>query len=171
MKKLEQLYSVSVKNFDDKIEGILLKESDEWILIKSLYADYIVDGFKIVKKKDIINISRSTREIFKENVLKVNTKWDIRFPIDIPIENTHDLCEYFRKKQILIAFNCDTDNLFYVGYVEKVLKKSFHLKSLNPNGEWNGKLSTIWLVDISVFSMDSNYLSSLCAYTSNLGEK
>lgn len=28
MKKLEQLYSVSVKNFDDKIEGILLKESD-----------------------------------------------------------------------------------------------------------------------------------------------
>ncbi|MCD7972580.1 MAG: hypothetical protein LUG18_07910 [Candidatus Azobacteroides sp.] len=46
-----QFYSFKIRGRKEKEKGILIEEGKEWILIKSLFTDYVIDGFKIINKK------------------------------------------------------------------------------------------------------------------------
>ena len=68
------LYSFKIKGFVNKSRGIFLQVGEDWLLIKSLFADYILDGYQLLNKKYILSINQSEGDIFTQKVLTANGK-------------------------------------------------------------------------------------------------
>ncbi|MDR3287356.1 MAG: hypothetical protein LBT27_07930 [Prevotellaceae bacterium] len=72
--KTKHLYTISLKKWSEKKQGFFLSENQDWILIKSLFSDYIMDGETIINKVYIDSIERGNDEKFIEAVLIANNK-------------------------------------------------------------------------------------------------
>jgi len=49
------LYSFKIRGFVNKSRGIFLQEGEDWLLIKSLFTDYMLDGYRLLNKKYILH--------------------------------------------------------------------------------------------------------------------
>ena len=44
-----------IKDWDDSESGLLVSENDDWILVKHIPVDYVIDGYRLYKKEFIEN--------------------------------------------------------------------------------------------------------------------
>lgn len=94
-------YSFKIKDRKRLESGILLVEGEDWVLLSSIFSDYIVDGYILINKKYITSIHRTEKEIFTEKVLKASNKTDIVPYIDIPHLSTDSLFKWLEDKHIV----------------------------------------------------------------------
>ena len=50
-----------IKGWREKETGLLIAENEEWVLVKHIPVDYMVDGYKLYQKKFIKNY----RKVFR----------------------------------------------------------------------------------------------------------
>ena len=70
-KYLRQLISIE---FDDKKEifnGFLIDWTEDWILLKNNPVDFIIDGYTILKNKNVKSIIQDKDHEFTERVIKL----------------------------------------------------------------------------------------------------
>lgn len=160
-----KLYSISIKNRKEKVVGIIEQEGEEWILLKAIFTDYIMDGRKLICKKYISSINRSEKDIFKENVLRSAKKWDNYREIKIPL-STDLLFDFLNKEQKVFQISLRDESVCYLGKIEKLLGKSFYLKPLTPRGKWQEENLLFRIGSVRIIDIDTDYISSLLAYNS-----
>ena len=68
-KYIGQLISIKYTDRPTPIFGFVIDYNDDWTLMKYNPVDYIIDGFIIVRHKNIEGFRRSTIEKFKEKVI------------------------------------------------------------------------------------------------------
>ena len=76
MADLGLFYSIKIKKRKEKEYGVLIQEGKDWMLIKALFSDFILDGYKIINKKYIVSLEQTEDDLFVERVLKSNGKID-----------------------------------------------------------------------------------------------
>ena len=70
-KYIGQLISISFKDRRTSISGFAIDYNDEWTLLKQNPVDYIIDGYIILRHKNIEGFSRTKAELLKERILKL----------------------------------------------------------------------------------------------------
>lgn len=152
-------YSIKIKDRKRSETGILIAEGEDWILIKSLFIDYIMDGYKLINKRYIVSINRDEEDIFTEKVLRVNNRvdYDTR---KIPLE-TKSLFKYLEKEQTVFDISTTSEDSIYIGKIQKLLVHSFYLKLLGTKGKWLDGSELFRMKSIRVISFDTDYIKSL----------
>lgn len=157
-----KLYTISIKGFKDNIKGIVLKDSEEWVMLKGLFTDYMLDGIYFINKKYILLANRGKNEIFTEEVLKASGKWNFIYDENIPL-STDLLFPWLKDTQQVFQFFQRDDLACYIGKIQRLLQKTFYLKYINPEGIWEEEM-LFHISPIKCIEIDTDYVSSLLAY-------
>ncbi len=158
-------YSFKIKDRKRLESGILLVEGEDWVLISSIFSDYIVDGYMLINKKYITSIHRTEKEMFTEKVLKASDKTDIVPYIDIPHLSIDSLFKWLEDKHIVFQIDNRDENQCWIGKILDSTKKSIFLTPLTPKGEWDKSLYYAFRkANIRIISFNSDYINSLMAY-------
>lgn len=152
---------ISVKFTDRKIPiyGYVIDYNDDWTLMKYNPVDYIIDGYIIIRHKNIEGFHRDTGEKWREKVINLKglqpTNKDI-----IPLTNLETILKYLTDNFDVFQVYTKSESICYLGRLKSIDKKDLILDNLNPKGKWDGQID-FRTGDIRVIEFDTDYINSL----------
>ena len=63
-----------LKDWEDSITGVVLLENSEWVLIADIPADFVIDGYQLIQKKELYDHQMELEEAF-EPQYDLASKW------------------------------------------------------------------------------------------------
>jgi hypothetical protein len=157
--KKKQVYSILIDNWDEEITGVFIAEGKEWIVLYDNQNDFLVEGFRFIRKQKIEEVLREEDECFKEKIF--NLKYPkLSFNSLFNLDNTVALLKGIQKQNTLLHFDTDDEEEIIVGKIEEVNLTNFKLKSLTSNGKW-GESCSCDFSEISSIAIQNDYLNSL----------
>jgi hypothetical protein len=161
------LYSFKIKGFSNKLRGLFLQEGKDWVLVKTLFTDYMLDGYQLLNKKYILSINQSEDDIFTEKVLVANGKNNIEY-ISFPL-SMFSLFEYLLKQNIVFSIQTNKEDRVNIGSIDKLSDKSIFITPINPKGIWEkSRYYTFRKEFIRIIEFDTDYINSLENYSKSL---
>lgn len=162
------VYSFHVKD-REPIQGIFLKEDQDWIHAKWIFTDYIITGDILINKEYLVKTDRGNRDIFKEKVLRASKKISSPHQVPIPLK-TKDLFEYlFENSKIFEVYNKE-DSKLNLAKIVKLSEKTFQAQLLGTKGLWLEDEFAFVIRYIRMIGVNTDYVNSLVAYNESLNK-
>lgn len=158
-KYLKQLISIK---FDDKkliTTGFLIDYSSDWILLKSNPVDYVIDGYVILRNKNIKTISRDEAEIFTEKVIKLKG-FEIEDRDTIPLFNLTSILTFLNDKYEVFQIATKREKAVYLGKLIEISEEELIIDFLETRGDFGGEMN-FNPNKIRVIEFDTDYINSL----------
>ena len=162
--KNENIIGIKRENIDENtLLSIPLKISKKFLLVKYWY-DFLFDGYKIVRIKDITEIKqvKVIEEIHKlENIIVENE--DIT-PINI--DGWQEMFKSMFSLNMIIIIECErtTGVDFYIGKILNVKKIALDILYFDGEGKWDENKTTIKYKYITCVSFSSRYIKFMSRY-------
>ncbi|WP_068844646.1 hypothetical protein [Flavobacterium chilense] len=156
---LRQLIAIEFTDKKELFTGFLIDYSDEWILLRNNPVDFILDGFVILKNKNIEAVHRDHDLAFTEKVirlkgLKTNAE-DI-----IPIRDLSSIINYITNKYEIFQIAKKSAKSAYLGKLIALTDEELTIDFLDTKGQFGGGLS-FNPEKIRVIEFDTDYINSL----------
>lgn len=151
---------------DNRIYGFVLKESKKLLMIRQVY-DLRPDGLLIINKKDISFCESTRANQYQSQMLKALGIYEnIDFKADYDLTNWQAFFESVH--QDFGYFEIDDDrfgvNIFYLGKLLKIKKKSISLHEFTGAGNWYKKPTKIPYKHISTVGIGMHYTQMYAQY-------
>ena len=156
---LKQLISLKFTDRKEIISGYVIDYNDDWTLMKHNVVDYIIDGYVIVRHKNIDGFKRDSDEKFVEKVLKLKGLE----PTDeekIPLTELKTILEYLNDNFGVFQLYTKSEKACYIGRLISLDSKELVIESLSIRGKWDGYM-TFRPRAIRVIEFDTDYINSL----------
>lgn len=150
-----------IKGWKKKEIGIVISENEDWILVKSIPVDYVVDGYKIFNKTFI----KKREPILKYDKLFIvlelkNINLDV--PKDFKFGSTLDLLNWSEEKYGLFEFQDDDETELFYGKLNKILDNEFVIDMVLSNGKMENQYDFNFLInEIRVITFETDYFESI----------
>ncbi|MBF4518115.1 hypothetical protein IRZ71_17250 [Flavobacterium sp. ANB] len=156
---LRQLIAIEFSDKKEIFTGFLIDYSDDWILLRNNPVDYILDGFVILKNKNVENVHRDHDLAFTEKVirlkgLKTNAE-DI-----IPIRDLESIVNFITNKYGIFQISKKSAKSAYLGKLLSLNEEELIIDFLDTKGQFGGELS-FNPEKIRVIEFDTDYINSL----------
>ena len=154
-----QLISIKFTDRKTPIYGFVIDYNDGWTLLKYNVVDYVIDGYKILRHKNIQGFRRGRDERFREKVIKLKGQQ----PTDtekIPLTDLKTILCFLSDKFGVFNLYTQSETACYPGRLKSIDNKKLVIYFLNTNGKWNGQM-TFRPNDIRTIEFDSDYINSL----------
>lgn len=156
---LRQLVTIEFTDKKELFTGFLIDYSDNWILLRNNPVDYILDGFVILKNKNIEAVHRDQDLAFTEKVirlkgLKTNAE-DI-----IPIRDLESIVNFLTHKYGIFQIAKKSAKSAYLGKLIELNDEELTIDFLDTKGQFGGELS-FNPEKIRVIEFDTDYINSL----------
>ncbi len=156
---LRQLIAIEFQDKKEIFTGFLIDYSDDWILLRNNPVDYILDGFVILKNKNIEAVHRDQDLAFTEKVirlkgLKTNAE-DI-----IPIRDLNSILNFINNKHGIFQISKKSAKSAYLGKLISLNDEELIIDFLDTKGQFGGELS-FNPQKIRVIEFDTDYINSL----------
>jgi len=160
-----KLLTLKYRDRKNTISGILVDFNNDFTLLKHNIVDYIIDGYIILKSKNVLKVKHEENEIFTEKVLKL--KGNNFENNDLLSDNLSLILEEITNKYIAFGFELKDDSKYYIGKFIKIQGDYLYIQTLNVNGTWNG-VDKYKHNQIRVINFDTDYINSLLIYNKSL---
>ncbi|MFD1602782.1 hypothetical protein ACFSJW_21040 [Flavobacterium artemisiae] len=156
---LRQLVEIEFQDKKEIFTGFLIDYSDDWILLRNNPVDFILDGFVILRNKNIEAVNRDHDLAFTEKVirlkgLKINSE-DI-----IPIKDLASIINYISEKYGIFQIAKKSSKSAYLGKLMELNEEELTINFIDIRGEFGGELS-FNPEKIRVIEFDTDYINSL----------
>ena len=158
-KHLRQLISIEFEDKKEMFTGFLIDYSDEWILLRNNPVDFIVDGYVLLKNKNIKSIHREEDHEFTEKVIRLKGVKTNAEDI-IPIKDLASIVNYLDEKYGIFQISKKSLKSAYLGKLLTLNEKELTIDFLDIRGEFGGELS-FNPEKIRVIEFDTDYINSL----------
>ncbi|MBD3584095.1 hypothetical protein [Flavobacterium selenitireducens] len=139
--------------------GFLIDFSCDWILLKSNPVDFVIDGFTIIRNKNIEAIYRDEDERFTEKVLRLK-KLEPHENDKIPLDDIQTILNYINSKFGIFQFFKKSEKSIYPGRLKEINSKEIIIDWIDLKGIWSEERS-FKLDKIRILEFDNDYLNSL----------
>lgn len=156
---LRKLISIEFTDKKEIFSGFLIDYTENWILLKNNPVDYILDGYVILRNKNVESIIRDTNEEFTERVIKLKGLKTNPEEI-IPIESLASILNYVSNKFEIFQIAKKSDKAVYLGKLIELNDEELIINFLETKGKFGGEMS--FNPDkIRVIEFDTDYINSL----------
>lgn len=167
-KEIESFHEITIwrgKIEDNSIDCVPIAVGRDLLLIQYLY-DFQIDGYKILRIKDITCIRSGKHERHSERILKEEGVFDC---IHKPnIDDADSWSQMFSELMVLgkyIVVQCENFGDMYIGQVVEVAKTSLSMRYFDFFGIWNEETAKVLYKDITMVSFDDRYSTIISRYT------
>lgn len=155
----KDLVGITRKHDQEEIQSVILDHGENLLFIQYIF-DFYLDGYKIINKNDIIDISISDVDILQKQIL-INEKLlnNIKKPFQINLSNWKSSFNDLKNQNVILSVENETTNLdfFLLGKILDVLDNSIKMKYFDGMCKWNDISMEIKFKDIKTISLFSNY--------------
>jgi hypothetical protein len=148
--------------FDDKKEifsGFLIDWTEDWILLKNNPVDFIIDGYTILKNKNVKAIIQDKDHEFTERVTKLKGLKTSAAEI-IPLKDVSTIIHFLASKYEIFQIATKSDIAVYLGKLLKFNEEELLIDFLGTEGKFEGEMS-FKPNKIRVIEFDTDYINSL----------
>jgi hypothetical protein len=156
---LRQLIAIEFSDKKEIFTGFLIDYSDDWILLKNNPADYLIDGFVILKNKNIEAVHRDQDLAFTEKVIRLK---GLKTNADdiIPIRDLASIVNYITSKYGIFQIAKKSAKSAYLGKLLTLTADELTIDFLDIKAQFGGELS-FNPEKIRVIEFDTDYINSL----------
>ena len=123
---------VQLAGWERKLTGLWLAENEEWLLLRYVPEDYVIDGYALLAKSHIVARGSEKKERQVAQVLKLKgVKAEI--PSGFRFCSLIKIMQWLEQKYGLIHFY-DEEQAAFLGWVNEADLVHFWLDSLEPDG-------------------------------------
>lgn len=156
---LRQLIEIEFLDKKEIFTGFLIDYSDDWILLRNNPVDFVLDGFVILRNKNIQSVNRDSDLAFTEKVirlkgLKTNSE-DI-----IPIKDLAAIMNFISEKYGIFQIAKKSSKSAYLGKLIELNAEELTINFLDTRGQFGGELG-FNPEKIRVIEFDTDYINSL----------
>ena len=164
-KYIGQLVSIKYTDRPTPFYGLVVDYNDDWTLMKLNPCDYCIDGYVILRHKNIEGFKRDAKVRFKEKVIKL--KGD-HVPVirNFPLTDLETILSYLTKKYGVFAFYLKSENSCHLGKLRSFKNDKLTIDYLNPKGIWSTQMQ-FRPGDIRTIDFDTDYINSLKLISQN----
>lgn len=156
-----QVEKLKIKGWKKKVVGIIISENNQWVLVKHVEVDYLVDGFKIYNKNFIIKRIPVSENDSLHIVLNLK-KVALDFPKSFKFCSTIELLKWSEKKYGLFEFQDDVENELFYGKLNSFNKDEFIIDMIKSDGKIEFKYDYSFdLNEIRSLAFESDYFNSI----------
>ncbi len=150
-----------IKDWEDTERGLLIDENDNWILVKHIPVDYLVDGYKIYKKEFLEERIRTRKEEEIEKVLRLKGI-ENKAPIDFKFTNTIGLLDWVESKFGIFEFQDDDESELFYGKRNRINENTLIIDMINSDGSIEFEYDYEFEINsIRVLTFETDYHQSI----------
>jgi hypothetical protein len=153
------LIKIEFTDKEECVSGFIIDYSEDWILLKLNPVDYVIDGYTIVKNKNIKSFIRSEREEFAEKIIKLKGLL-LHSDNDIPLKDLSTILEYLTTNYGAFQIATKRENATYLGRLVTINSEALIIDFLNTRGKWSDEIS-FNPKKIRIIEFDTDYIKSL----------
>lgn len=126
--------SYKIKGWKEKETGVLISENDDWILVNHIPVDYVIDGFKLYRKKFIKKRINGEFEKKIERVLNLKNK-KIAALKGFEFNNVLETLKWSEKKYGLFEFQDKGETELFYGKINRTENDILIIDMIKSNGK------------------------------------
>ena len=150
-----------IKGWKEKETGLLVAENEKWILVKHIPVDYLVDGYKLYKKKFIKSRESKEREAQVAHVLGLKGV-KAKKPKGFEFAGVVDTLKWSEKKYGLFEFQDSEEGALQLGKINTVSKKSLFIDFITAEGKLKKAFKFSFKTnEIRSITFESDYFNSI----------
>ena len=150
-----------LKDWEDLESGLLIAENEEWILVKNIPIDYIVDGYSIYKKEFIESRTPAQKAVLIERVLELK-KIDEKSPDLFAFSDTIGLLKWVEDRYGIFEFQDDIEDELFYGKINSIVGDRLIIDMIKSDGSVEIKFDFEFEISkIRVITFETDYHSSV----------
>lgn len=153
---------VQLSGWEEDVIGLWVAENDDWLLLRAIPVDYVVDGYVIIAKHHIRGRKPKRGRKQVEQVLKLKGV-EAEVPVDYVFADTVGLLRWVEQRYGLVEFT-DKEDCAFFGWIGEADIIHFKFDMLNPNGTVTSisqKQKLVSIFEIRLISFNSDYFNSI----------
>ena len=158
-KYLRQLISIEFEDKKEIFTGFLIDWTEDWILIKNNPFDFIIDGYTILRNKNIKSIIQDKDHEFTERVIRLKGLKTSAEEI-IPIQDLPAIVNFLARQYGIFQVAKKSDKAVYLGKLIEITDTELVMDFLDTEGQFEGEMP-FKLSKIRVIEFDTDYINSL----------
>ncbi|MGX7668357.1 hypothetical protein [Flavobacterium pedocola] len=150
-----------IQDWNDIQTGLWLAENDEWVLVKHIPVDYVIDGFRLYKKEFIISRRTDEDEKLIERVLKLKNESDA-VPENFEFLSTENFLKWSENKFDLFEFQDEDETELFYGRINTIKNLDLIIDMVLSDGTLEPSYEFVFDIDaIRVITFCSDYFNSI----------
>jgi hypothetical protein len=159
-----------IKGWKSRETGLVIMENEDWVLVKHIPVDYVVDGYKLYRKKFIKKRKTKVNEGKIAMVLGLK-KIALNAPTSFQFTDTHTLLKWVEDQYGLFEFQESNEEDLYYGKFNKVEDQDFVIDSIDSDGELDTEYDFVFSFDdVRTITFDTDYFKSIKLMFDNLAQ-
>lgn len=154
-----RLISIRRESIDNaRIQGLLLGFSKELVLINYV-ADFRLDGFMVLRLKDISEIGSDKTDELQTEILKANNIYSqVDFEKDYVFSGWHSVFTTIAVEYQLITIEDEGEYpILMMGKIDNVGSESIKIHEFTGAARWQDEISEMYYDDLSSFQAGNHY--------------
>jgi len=153
---------VQLIGWENDLVGLWLAENDEWLLLRHVPIDYVVDGYLLIAKQHIATRDSKKKQKQVEQILKLKG-----IKAEVPPRFVFgDVVDMFRwvEQHFGIAEFADEEESVFLGWLDRADAVHFWINSLDPDGTVTPSdedEQPFVLSELRYISFDTDYINSM----------
>ena len=141
--------------------GLLIDENEEWVLVKHIPVDYVIDGYKLLRKEYILKRTSTKKEKSVELVLSLKGIKEDK-PEGFKFKDVVQTLQWSQEKYGLFEFQDETESELFYGRINEVSEGLLIIDMIKSNGKEEKAYDfTFELNQIRVITCETNYFHSI----------
>ncbi len=158
-KYIRQLITIQFEDKKENFSGFLIDWTEDWILLKNNPVDFIIDGYTILKNKNVKAIIQDKDHEFTERVIKLKGLKTSAEEI-IPLQDLSSIINFLANKYEIFQIATKSDKAVYLGKLIELDEEELVIDFLGTEGQFEGEMS-FKPNKIRVIEFDTDYINSL----------
>lgn len=159
------------RNFpgDPRHNGFVQGLGEKLVLIQKFH-DFYVEGYSILRVKDIKRVRSGKHERFWEKMIRAEGIMQrVGISYEVPLESYRSIFDFFCGRGQHIIVECESrttedDSEFLIGLLHSVYDESASILNFDALGNWDEEPTEVAYNDITQVQFDTPYINTISKY-------
>ncbi len=155
---LMKVETLELRDWEDLETGLVVAENDEWVMLRYIYADYMLDGWKLIKKDLIAERISEEDEAQIAKVIALKGETGV-LPMGFKLGSALEMIQWINNRYGFVEFQDEEEEVIFA-VVTGQEEGNLLFDMVLPDGQVEAGCE-IGIDDVGVIAFDGDYFQSV----------